>query len=470
MIRFPSRLLTRSLIGLGEGCLVMALLLGNGAAGRADEVFPEVHKEAITVRVLDGKSGEPLAHAHLTLLGGYDNHDLKLGMWREEELTNQKGEVKLANGLANLPYLQVWVGGHGLCHGSPGKARFNVTRMRNEGLSAPNRCGTFVVEDAPGIFTVFVKGRKPAKDAAAKAKVASGATAAHGTAIVYAPVPLNSVGSLVAAGSAVSAAAGKAMSGAMLVSGGATKMTHGAETDAETGDTVDFPPVSRKATATTTEWTNALGMGTSPIPSPSPVEFWMPGAAPPVTTHRRTTVKQNGQRRKAAKAKAARSAAGGHGDGGKGAAEKAASPPTATTSPSKAAGGDGKQATKAPAVSTAKTNPPATAAKPAAAETGKPAAGVPAKADAGAAGANKGTKPAAGTVAKPAAAAKPGETATSKAGAATGSKADPAAKTDKPAAAHVSKPRAGRAAETKSTKKSAVPAAVACPPSLPQKP
>jgi len=133
----------------------------------ADETFPVVHNEPITVRVVDGTDGRPVAHAHVALAAGYDRRDLRLGLWREETLTDGEGKARLSNGLRNLPWLQVRVAKRHLCEGDAGGSAYSVERIRRDGLSAANRCGTATVEAAPGVVTVFVKGGKADANAAA---------------------------------------------------------------------------------------------------------------------------------------------------------------------------------------------------------------------------------------------------------------------------------------------------------------
>jgi hypothetical protein len=129
------------------------------AANSAGESFPVVHNEPVTVRILGGKDGRPLGRLHLILIAGYDQRDLREQLYREEVLTDSDGQARLPNQLASLPWLQVWVGKKQLCHAHPRRASFSVERIRRDGLSAPNRCGKATVEDAPGVFTVFVKGK-----------------------------------------------------------------------------------------------------------------------------------------------------------------------------------------------------------------------------------------------------------------------------------------------------------------------
>lgn len=125
----------------------------------ADETFPVVHNEPITVRIVGGINGQPLCNLHLVLIGGYDQSDLHQQLYREDALTDNFGKVRLSNQLTNLPWLQVWVGSMPLCQSKPRKASFSVELIRRDGLSAPNLCGPVSAQDSPGVFTVFVKNR-----------------------------------------------------------------------------------------------------------------------------------------------------------------------------------------------------------------------------------------------------------------------------------------------------------------------
>jgi hypothetical protein len=139
--------------------LAAALALSAASPCRAGENFPVVHNDPITVRIVSGKNGQPLGNLHLVLVGGYDQSDLHEQLYREEVLTDPLGKVRLSNQLANLPWLQVWVSRWSLCQSNPRKTSFSVELMRRDGLSAPNLCGPVSAQDAPGLFTVFVKNR-----------------------------------------------------------------------------------------------------------------------------------------------------------------------------------------------------------------------------------------------------------------------------------------------------------------------
>jgi hypothetical protein len=139
--------------------LVAGLAFVSAAASGADETFPEVHRDPITIQVLGGKDGRPLGRLHLILIAGYDRTDMRKELFHEDAQTDAHGQVRLSNQMANLPWLQVWVDKKSLCQGNPRIASFSVELMRRDGLSAPNRCGMVTVEDHPGVFTVFVKGK-----------------------------------------------------------------------------------------------------------------------------------------------------------------------------------------------------------------------------------------------------------------------------------------------------------------------
>jgi hypothetical protein len=97
---------------------------------------------------------------HLVLLAGYDRNDLHDQLYRAELLTDAHGQAHLPKQLANLPWLQVWVAKKPLCQVKPRGESFSVELIRRDGLSAPNHCGKATVEDAPGVFTVFVKSKE----------------------------------------------------------------------------------------------------------------------------------------------------------------------------------------------------------------------------------------------------------------------------------------------------------------------
>ena len=154
----------------------MALLAA--AVCSADEVFPVVHEEPIAVRVLEGKNGTPQTKVHVLIVAGYDRRDLDQGIWREEAVTDEAGTVHLSDALKNLPLLRVEVLKRSSCARDAGGAAISVERIRRDGMSAANRCGTVVAADVPGTLAVFVKGKKLSAKAARELAIPSSASQA----------------------------------------------------------------------------------------------------------------------------------------------------------------------------------------------------------------------------------------------------------------------------------------------------
>lgn len=142
-------------------CLALGLALPTVTWATSGEIFAVNHRDAITVRILNGRNGKPLGHLHLILIGGYDEQDLRDQFYREEVISDAHGQVRLSRQLENLPWLQVWVQKEKLCQAKPRAASFSVDLIRSDGLSTPNHCGLATVEDSPGVFTVYVKGKRP---------------------------------------------------------------------------------------------------------------------------------------------------------------------------------------------------------------------------------------------------------------------------------------------------------------------
>jgi hypothetical protein len=136
----------------------VAMLMATARVCSADEVFPVVHHEPMAVRVLDGKGGRPQARVRVLLTAGYDLRDLRLGMWREEAVTDAEGMARLSDALRNLPLLRVEVLNRHVCSAGTGAA-LGVERIRLSGMSGANRCGFVSAENVPGVVTVFVKGK-----------------------------------------------------------------------------------------------------------------------------------------------------------------------------------------------------------------------------------------------------------------------------------------------------------------------
>jgi hypothetical protein len=133
------------------------LTLGCGSCFCAGQAIPVDHPEPITIRVINGKNGLPLAHLHLKVIAGYDDRDIRHRLWEEEVSTGNSGEVRLPQGLVDFAFLQVSLRKAKACQ-EDSRRLYNLERIRNDGFSAPNDCGIVHVLDASGLLTIFAKG------------------------------------------------------------------------------------------------------------------------------------------------------------------------------------------------------------------------------------------------------------------------------------------------------------------------
>jgi len=146
---------------IAASTLALALMASSQGAA-AQTSIPVVHPEPITVHVVDSRDGHPMAHLHLVLVAGYDRSDLEKHVWHEAVMTDDAGLVHLPPTLLNLPWLGVLMPKSTTCKSDPRTESFSVERMRIDGLSAPNRCGTVTLSDRPGEFIVFAQTRTKA--------------------------------------------------------------------------------------------------------------------------------------------------------------------------------------------------------------------------------------------------------------------------------------------------------------------
>lgn len=159
-------------LALGVGTLLLP-----ASVGRAQIDLPVTHPEPITIRILDGKGGAPLAHVHLRVVAGYDDRDVRLGLWSEEVVTDGQGRASLPGSLKNFSLVAVWVAKHKLCAAHGRSTYMNLDNIRYEGLGTPNRCGTTVAAESPGVLNVFARAHRkdlpppPAAKPAASAAV-----------------------------------------------------------------------------------------------------------------------------------------------------------------------------------------------------------------------------------------------------------------------------------------------------------
>lgn len=134
-----------------------ALLILTASCVLAEESYPNVNNAPIRLRLLEGLHGRGLVGARLTLTGGYDERDLKLGLWRAEIQTDANGEATLPRMIANLPLLTIKGPHLSVCEGKPQQGYYSVEQIRVQGLSTVNGCGSARADTEPGLFTLIIE-------------------------------------------------------------------------------------------------------------------------------------------------------------------------------------------------------------------------------------------------------------------------------------------------------------------------
>jgi hypothetical protein len=110
-------------------------------------------KSAVTIEVVDGKSGKPLAHAHILVFTSDEQPTIRTG----KSLGTMTDERGLVVSETNSRFVQVLVDSHKLCQKEPNLQSFEVSKIVVAGLTTPNNCSSIVKEVTPGKFVVFAR-------------------------------------------------------------------------------------------------------------------------------------------------------------------------------------------------------------------------------------------------------------------------------------------------------------------------
>src|ERR1700685_1161175 len=95
---------------------------------QAQTSIPVDHREPITIHIVDGQDGHPIAHLHLALVAGYDRRDVERHLWLEAAMTDEHGDIRLPGTLLNLPWLRVLMPKSSTCKADPRTQTFSVER------------------------------------------------------------------------------------------------------------------------------------------------------------------------------------------------------------------------------------------------------------------------------------------------------------------------------------------------------
>ena len=111
----------------------------------------------ITVQVLDGRNGKPLADQHVLVFTGLSSDAVKTHAQHTGVTTAKDGMGTLTIYPAETQWLQVFADGRIPCFPNPNQASFSVSEIMSKGLVTPNNCSALVKEATPGHFVVFAR-------------------------------------------------------------------------------------------------------------------------------------------------------------------------------------------------------------------------------------------------------------------------------------------------------------------------
>jgi hypothetical protein len=111
----------------------------------------------ITVQVLDGRNGKPLADQHVLVFTGLSSDAVKTHAQHTGVTTDKDGMGTLTIYPRETQWLQVFTDGRIPCFPNPNQSSFSVSDIMSKGLVTPNDCSAQVREPSPGHFVIFAR-------------------------------------------------------------------------------------------------------------------------------------------------------------------------------------------------------------------------------------------------------------------------------------------------------------------------
>lgn len=136
-------------------CCLVGVFLSGGAAMSQNQGIPKALD--ITVQVLDGRNGKPLADQHVLVFTGPSSDAVKTHAQHTGVTTDKDGMGTLTIYPAETQWLQVFADGRIPCFPNPNQASFSVSDIMSKGLVTPNNCSSLVREPSPGHFIFFAR-------------------------------------------------------------------------------------------------------------------------------------------------------------------------------------------------------------------------------------------------------------------------------------------------------------------------
>ena len=111
----------------------------------------------ITVQVLDGRNGKPLADGHVLVFTALSATAVKAHAHNTRVTIDKDGVGTVTIHPEETQWLQVFVDGRILCFPNPNEKSFSVTDIMSKGLVTPNDCNAQVREPSPGQLIIFAR-------------------------------------------------------------------------------------------------------------------------------------------------------------------------------------------------------------------------------------------------------------------------------------------------------------------------
>ena len=111
----------------------------------------------ITVQVLDGRNGKPLADQHVLVFTGLSAAAVKTHAQHTGVTTDKDGMGTITIYPGETQWLQVFTDGRIPCFPNPNQASLSVSDIMSKGLVTPNDCSAKVQQASPGHFVIYAR-------------------------------------------------------------------------------------------------------------------------------------------------------------------------------------------------------------------------------------------------------------------------------------------------------------------------
>jgi protocatechuate 3,4-dioxygenase beta subunit len=111
----------------------------------------------ITVQVLDGRNGKPVADQHVLVFTGLSAAAVKTHAQHTGVTTDKDGMGTITIYPGETQWLQVFTDGRIPCFPDPNQASFSVSDIMSKRLVTPNDCSAQVQQPSPGHFVIYAR-------------------------------------------------------------------------------------------------------------------------------------------------------------------------------------------------------------------------------------------------------------------------------------------------------------------------